>query len=103
MRHVLRKTCAERGKISLLKDVKIRKQFEENVIELVDVGAPNLLGHFKYGILETCDKVCWKKRGWKSKGDTWWYDEEVKDAVLRKKDADKTMCQNSTEENKNIK
>ena len=32
-------------------DVKIKKQFEEKVFELVDVGAPNLWGHFKDGVL----------------------------------------------------
>ena len=37
----MRKTCVERRKISLLKDVKIRKLFEEKVIVLVDVGSPN--------------------------------------------------------------
>ena len=37
-RKVVRKTCAERRKITLLKDVKIRRRFEEKVIELVDVG-----------------------------------------------------------------
>ena len=39
---VVRKTCAERRKITLLKDVKIRKRFEEKVTKLVDVGLPNL-------------------------------------------------------------
>ena len=33
----------------LLKDVKVRNRFEEKVIELVDVGAPNLWEHFKDG------------------------------------------------------
>ena len=42
IRNVVRKTCTERRKISLLKEVNIRKLFEENVIELFDVGAPNL-------------------------------------------------------------
>ena len=42
IRNVVRKTCAERRKITLLKDVKIRKQFEEKVTELVDAGAQNL-------------------------------------------------------------
>ena len=46
----MRKTCAERRRISLLIDVKIRKQFEEKVIKLVDVGAPNLWGHFNDGV-----------------------------------------------------
>ena len=37
----MRKTCIEKGKISLLKDVKIRKQFEEKVIELIHVNMQN--------------------------------------------------------------
>ena len=44
------KVYAERRKISLLKDVEIRKQFEEKVIKLVDVRAPNMCGHYKDGI-----------------------------------------------------
>ena len=54
--------------LSLLKNVKIRKQFEENVIKLFDVGMPNLLGHFNYVVF----KVCGRKRGSLSKGDAWW-------------------------------
>ena len=27
---------------------------------------------------------CVGKRGWRSKGDTWWWNEEVKEAVSRK-------------------
>ena len=42
--------CHERRKISLLKDVKIRKRFEEKAIKLVDIGAPNLWGHIKDGV-----------------------------------------------------
>ena len=100
IRKVVRKTCAERRKITLLKDVKIRKRFAEKVTKLVDVGAPNLCGHFKDGVLEACDEVCGKKRGRRSKGDTWSWNEEVNEAVSRKKEAHKAMCQNSTEENK---
>ena len=36
VRKVVRKACAERRKITLLKDVKIRKRFDEKVTELVD-------------------------------------------------------------------
>ena len=32
--------------------------------------------------------------------DTWWWNEDVKEANSRKKEAHKAMCQNSTEENK---
>ena len=44
--------------------------------------------------------MCWKKRGRRSEGDTWLWNEEVKEAISRKKDACKAMCWNSTEENK---
>ena len=43
--------------------------------------------------------VCWKKIGRRSKGDTWWWNEEVKEAVSRKKEAHMAMCWNSIEEN----
>ena len=42
IRNVVRNTCSERRRIILLKDVKIRKRFEKDVIKLVDVGAQNL-------------------------------------------------------------
>ena len=100
IRKVVRKTCAERRKIRLLKDVKSRKQFKKKVIELVDVGVPNLWRHFKDGGLEACGEVCWKKRWGRSKGDAWWWNEEVKAAVTRKKNTHKATCQNNTEENK---
>ena len=51
---------------------------------LFDDGAPNLWGHFKDGILKACDEVCGKKRGRRSKGDTWWWNEEVKEAASMK-------------------
>ena len=41
IRKVVKMTCTERRNISLLKDVKIRKRFEERVIKLVDVGEPH--------------------------------------------------------------
>ena len=56
--------------------------------------------HFKDGVLMACDEVCWKKRGMRSTGDTLWWNEEMMEAVSRKKEAHKAMCQNSTEENK---
>ena len=54
--------CREK-KITLLKDVKIRMRFKEKVTKLVDVGASELWGHFKDGVLKACDEVCGKKRG----------------------------------------
>ena len=44
-------------------------KYEIKVIALVDVGATNLWGCLKDGILKACHEVCGKKRG-RSKGDT---------------------------------
>ena len=41
-----------------------------------------------------------KKIGGIIKGDTRWRNEEVKEAVSRKKDTHKATCRNTTEENK---
>ena len=38
--------------------------------------------------------------GKRRKGDTWWWNEDMMESVERKKDAHKTMCWNSAEENK---
>ena len=92
--------CQSKIKITLLNDLKIWRQFEEKLIIIVDVGAPNLWGHLKDGVLEACVVVCGKKRGRRSKGYTWWWKEEVMEAVSREKEAHKAMCQNSIEENK---
>ena len=58
----MKKACAGRRRITLLKDVEIMKQFKEKVIMLVDVGAPYFLGHFRDGVLKAYDEVCGKKR-----------------------------------------
>ena len=63
IRNVVRKTCVARRKITLLKDMKIGKRFEERVTKLVDVGAPDLWGHFKDLVLKACDELYWKERG----------------------------------------
>ena len=62
---------------------------------------PNLWEHFKDGVLKACDEVCWKKR--RSKGDTLWWKKEVKEAVSRKIEAHKAMCQNSNDKIKRYK
>ena len=76
-----------------------RSGSNKKLIKLVDIGVPNLWGHLKGGALKPCDEVCGKKRG-RRKGHTWRLNEEVKEAVSRKKDAHMVMCQNSTEANK---
>ena len=46
----IEKTCAERRKISLLKDGNMWELFEEKITELVDVGAPNMWGTLRMEI-----------------------------------------------------
>ena len=54
---------------------------KEKVIKIVDVGVPNLWGQFKDVVQKACDEVCGKKSGRRSKGDTWWWKKEVKEAI----------------------
>ena len=51
-------------------------------------------------MLKACDEVCGKKKGKRDQGDTWWWNEDVKEAIARKKDAHKEMCKIGTEVNK---
>ena len=37
----------------------------------------------------------------RSKGDTWWWSEEVMEAISRKKDVPNVMCRNNAGENRN--
>ena len=75
--NVVRKTCILRRMISLIKGKKIRKQFDEKVIELVNVVMQNFWGHLKYVVLRSCDEVCGKNMGRRSKGDACWWNGEV--------------------------
>ena len=83
-----------------MKENNKKTKFQERVRELVDVDAPNLWNTFKYSTLQACDEVHRKKKGRKNHGDTWWWNEEVKEAIQHKKVAYKKMCKNRSEENK---
>ena len=39
---------------------------------------------FNDGVLEECSEVCGRKMGMRSKGDTWWWNEEVIKAISGK-------------------
>ena len=43
-------------------------------------------------MLKACDDVCGKKKGRRDQGDTLWWNEDKKEAIARKKDANKEMC-----------
>ena len=50
--------------------------------------------------LKACNEVCGKKTGRRKQGHTWWWNENVKEAIVRKKAAHKEMCKSGTEANK---
>ena len=70
----------------------MKTRFQERVKKLVEVDAPNLRNTFKNGMLQACDEVCGKKVE-KKHGDTWWWNEDMKEAIRQRKVAHK-MCEN---------
>ena len=97
---MVRKEVFRRRKVWKLKEDDTRARFKGRVRELVSVDAPDVWKSFKEGVLRACDEVCGKSKGRRDRGDTWWWNEEVKEAIANKKAAHKEMCKNRTEENK---
>ncbi|XP_068739418.1 uncharacterized protein [Montipora capricornis] len=100
VKKVMRKDAIERRKVWKLKEDNTRSRFERRVGELVSADAPDLWECFKEGVLKACDEVCGKKKGRRDQGGTWWWNEDVKEAIARKKDTRKDMCKSGTEANK---
>ena len=46
-----------------------------------------------------CEDVCGMKGSRRNKGDMWWWNEEVMEAISRNKDAHKAICGYQTAEN----
>ena len=88
---VARKKAIERRKVWKLKEDDTRARFEGRVGELVSPDAADLWKCFKEGVLQACDEVCGKKKGRRDQGDTWWWNEDVKEAIARKNDAHEEM------------
>ena len=57
---------------------------------------------FRDGVLTACDELCGKKKVKKNGGNAskWWWNEEVRNAITRKKEAFKTLCKTGSEEHK---
>ena len=97
----VRKERIIRRKIWKLNENRTRVRFEKGVKELVNADAPDLWKTFKDGVLKACDEVCGKKKSGRDQGDMWWWNEEGKDTIARKKAAFKQLCRFPSEENKN--
>ena len=99
VKKIIKRERIVRRKIWKLKEKDIQKKFEKRVEELVNIEASDLWSSFKDGLLKACDELCGKKIVRRNRGDTWWWNEEVSDAVTEKKKAYKELCKNRTEEN----
>ena len=75
-------------------------RFEKRVKELVSTDVPDLWKTPRDGILKACDELCGKKKSRRDQGDMWWWNEEIKDIITRKKAAFKELCRFPSEQNK---
>ena len=58
------------------------------------------MGIFRDRVLTACDELCGKKKVRQNGGNKWWWNEEVRNAIARKKEAFKTFCKTGLEEHK---
>ena len=100
LKKIVRKERIIRRKIWKLNENQTRVRFEKRVKELVSTDAPDLWKTFGDGVLKACDELCGKKKSRRDQGDMWWWNEEVKDTITRKKAAFKELCRFPSEENK---
>ena len=78
----------------------MQEKFERRVEELVDVETTNLSESFTDGILTPCDELCGKKKVRKNGRNKWWWNEEVRNDIARKKEAFEMFCKTGLEEYK---
>ena len=70
-----------------LKEKQTRKKFKDKAKESVNTEAKNLWGSFKDEVLEAGKEFCEKRKQRKKQGDTWCRNEELQEAIKRKKNA----------------
>ena len=92
----VKKSKRVRWRMWQLKEKEIKEKFEERIGKLVDVDSKDL-----WGSLKACDELCGKTTARGDRENTWWWNEQVKDAIDRKKKALKLWCTNRSAENKN--
>ena len=83
----VKKSKRVRRRVWKLKEKEIKEKFEERVVELVDTDSMDLWGSYKNGVLLACDKLCRKTKGRGDREKIWWWNEQVRDAIDRKKKA----------------
>ena len=100
LKKVVRKERIIRRKIWKLNENQTRVRFEKRVKELVSTDAPDLWKTFRNGVLKACNELCGKKKSRRDQGDMWWWNEEVKDTITRKKAAFKELCRFPSKQHK---
>ena len=80
-----------------MKEDDSRARFEERVGELVIADAPDLWKRFREVMLKAFDEVCGKTKWRRDQGDTWWWNKDVKEAIVGKEDVHQEMCKSRTE------
>ena len=83
-----------------MKEDDTRARFKERRWELVSSDAPDLWIGFREGMLKAFDEVCGKTKGRRDQGDTWWWNKDVKEAIVGKKDVHQEICKSRTEAKK---
>ena len=83
-----------------LREREMQEKFERRVEELADVKTTNLWKFFIDGVVKACDELCGKKKVGKTGGNKWWWNEEVRNAIARKKEAFKTFCKTGLKKHK---
>ena len=83
---VVKKESRVKRMVWKLKEREKQEKFKRRVEELVDVETTNLWESFRDGILTACDELCGKKKLRKNGGNKWWWNEEVSNAIARKKE-----------------
>ena len=96
----MRKERIIRRKIWKLNENQTRVRFKIRVKELVSTDAPDLWKTFRDGVLKACDELCGKKKSRRDQGNRWWWNEDVKDTITRKKAAFKELGRFPSEQNK---
>ena len=82
-----KKSKRVRWKVWKLKEKEIKQKFEEREVELVGADSMDLWVSYKNKVLQACDELCGKTKASGSRENTWWWNEQAKDAIDRKKKA----------------
>ena len=96
----VKKSKRVRWRVWKPKEKKIKEKFKERIEKLVDIDSKDLWGSYKNGVLKESDELCEKTKARGDWGNTWWWNEQVMDAIDRKKKAFTLWCTNRSAENK---